>query len=854
MMQKRKLTISLLLASFLLVSGFSLATAQTVTFQSKSVARCVDAVLNVTIDSPTDLSAFELVFEVSGDYTAVSFEFDAGLTLSEQVLQQSGSPDLFRVAAMKIDASDACLTGFPVTVGQIHLTSADVCDGVIDIMPTTIQLTTPCGGMLDVATGLVGCDPIEALATTVTAGAVTIVNQAPEITCPNDTTVHWNDLVETDVEADDPDLPNLCETLDYTVIDGPGAIDGDGHYTWQTDGDDVCDHVVVIEVADKCGLADTCQFSICVQNTPPEITNPQADEDTIFAVWGITLAGDVNADDPDLGPSSLLFEKVSFDGPTFFLDGFEINGATGEWTWDIGNEPEYLGDFTLCVKVSDGANVCDPCSPENADTACYKIHVTGFAVSIEKVHGQFQGHVSNVSIFIDSTYTGPFITDMIGGFDFLITYDASILAFQSAMPGDLIDTEFEYFTYRFGPFGNCDGGCPSGMLRVVALRESNNGILNPNHVSGPGELVELYFMVSNDRTYECQFVPVQFYWYDCGDNTIASENGNWLYLGQDVYSFEGVLVTDPAGYGFSGPEATCFDTVFNSSEEVKNYPLGAIVFRNGGVDIICADDIDDRGDINLNGIPHEIADAVVFTNYFIQGMAAFTVNEEGQMAATDVNADGQILSVADLVYLIRVIVGDAQPYDKLVGQPIATFSNLGDKIALESNAHIGAAYLVFDGIVYPSLAAGTNHMELKVGHVDNTTRVLVYSTTAGQYLTSGDMLAIDGKGTLVSAEAADYDGLDAQTKLIELPTEFTLNQNYPNPFNPSTVIEFTLPQQSDYTLTIFNVSGQKVAAFNGNDVGRVVKTWDASGMASGMYFYRIDAGDFSATKKMMLLK
>ena len=610
MMQKRKLTISLLLASFLLVSGFSLATAQTVTFQSKNVARCTDAVLNVTIDSPTDLSAFELVFEVSGDYTAVSFEFDAGLTaLTERVLQQSGSPDLFRVAAMKIDASDACLTGFPLTVGKLHLTTADVCDGVIDVTPTTIQLTTPCGGALDVATGLVGCDPIEALATTVTAGAVTIVNQAPTITCPDDMTVHWNDLVEADVVADDPDLAHGCETLSYTVTDGPGSIDASGHYTWQTGGDDVCEHLVTIEVADKCGVTAECQFNICVQNTPPEITNPQAEEDTIFAVWGITLSGDVDADDPDAGPSTLLFETVSFDGPTFFGGGFDLDGATGVWTWDIGNEPEYLGDFTLCVSVTDGANLCDPCSPENADTACYKIHVTGFAITIEKVHNQLQGRNTEVSIFIDSTYTGPYIADMIGGFDFVVAYDASALAFQMAEPGDLIDDEFEFFTYRFGPDGNCDGGCPSGMLRVTGMRESNDGVLNPHHVSGPGELVKLTFMVSSDLTYECEYVPVRFYWYDCGDNTLASEDGNWLYLGQEVYSFEGKPVSDP---GYAGPEASCYDTVFTDTEEIKNYPLGAIIFRNGGVDIICLEDIDDRGDINLNGISYEIADAVVF--------------------------------------------------------------------------------------------------------------------------------------------------------------------------------------------------------------------------------------------------
>ena len=133
MMQKRKLTISLLLASFLLVFGFSYSVAQEVTFQSKNVQRCTDVILNVTIDSPTDLSAFELVFQVSGDYTSVAFDFASGLTvLNERVLQEP-TTGTFRVAAMKIDAGDACLSTFPMVVGQISLTMGDVCDGSVTV-------------------------------------------------------------------------------------------------------------------------------------------------------------------------------------------------------------------------------------------------------------------------------------------------------------------------------------------------------------------------------------------------------------------------------------------------------------------------------------------------------------------------------------------------------------------------------------------------------------------------------------------------------------------------------------------------------------------------------------------------
>jgi hypothetical protein len=57
-------------------------------------------------------------------------------------------------------------------------------------------------------------------------------------------------------------------------------------------------------------------------------------------------------------------------------------------------------------------------------------------------------------------------------------------------------------------------------------------------------------------------------------------------------------------------------------------------------------------------IGYEIADAVLFSNYFIRGLPVFTINQAGQVAASDVNADGLVLTVADLVYLIRAVVGD----------------------------------------------------------------------------------------------------------------------------------------------------------------------------------------------------
>jgi len=88
------------------------------------------------------------------------------------------------------------------------------------------------------------------------------------------------------------------------------------------------------------------------------------------------------------------------------------------------------------------------------------------------------------------------------------------------------------------------------------------------------------------------------------------------------------------------------------------------------------------------------------------------------------------------------------------------------------------------------------------------------------------------------------------------PEKFELAQNYPNPFNPSTSIKFTIPRQVGVSLKIYDILGREVATLldEVKAPGTYSVTWDASALASGVYFYRIKAGDFMQAKKMMLVK
>jgi hypothetical protein len=88
------------------------------------------------------------------------------------------------------------------------------------------------------------------------------------------------------------------------------------------------------------------------------------------------------------------------------------------------------------------------------------------------------------------------------------------------------------------------------------------------------------------------------------------------------------------------------------------------------------------------------------------------------------------------------------------------------------------------------------------------------------------------------------------------PTEYVLSQNYPNPFNPRTVISFSIPQAGQVRLSLFDALGNevKVIAAQEYSAGSHSINFNATGLSSGVYFYRIEAGSFVQSKKMILMK
>jgi Tol biopolymer transport system component len=123
------------------------------------------------------------------------------------------------------------------------------------------------------------------------------------------------------------------------------------------------------------------------------------------------------------------------------------------------------------------------------------------------------------------------------------------------------------------------------------------------------------------------------------------------------------------------------------------------------------------------------------------------------------------------------------------------------------------------------------------------------------YLKNGKYVAYAGF-TSVNSSNSQKNETTVSTSRSSVPTQFSLNQNFPNPFNPSTLIQYTIPNASNVKIEIFNITGESVATLvdGFKNEGYYEVSFNASDLPSGMYLYRISAGTFVQTRKMILLR
>lgn len=376
------------------------------------------------------------------------------------------------------------------------------------------------------------------------------------------------------------------------------------------------------------------------------------------------------------------------------------------------------------------------------------------------------GDIAPVSIY----YYPGLATLESAGFELLISYDTERLSVNSISQGALLDScQWDFFTYSVDSEADCGGEpCPEGIIRIVALADDFTFGSPLCNISTSGSLVDIEFQVTSDSSYECSNAPINFYWTDCGDNSFSSILGDTTFISRNVLDrfFNPLIAKDTTFPTLFGTPSEC--SVGNNSTQQRLYFLNRGVFIEGCI----YEPIIDIGDINLNQIANEIADAVLFANYFIWGVDVFTVDQEEQILSTDVNSDDLTLTLDDYVYLWRIIYGDVSPFPSLpsvsaVDTVLFVQDTLNKKVSLTYSDSIRAIYLVFEGDLRP-WGLGDDTTDTNLPFDGTHTRVLmdVYLSQNDSLFLQDSLFYYTGEGKLVGAFAC-FDGISPLPTAIE---------------------------------------------------------------------------------------
>ncbi|GAB4322905.1 MAG: hypothetical protein Kow0074_14690 [Candidatus Zixiibacteriota bacterium] len=736
------------------------------------------------------------------------------------------------------EPGDVC---FDVALGP------DSSDWIVDVSPVgdfdlgsgSVCFTPDTAGVYRLVISATNACDISTIDTTIVR---VLYNSPPVVSGPNyvaATQCGTNPVCVGDIAFSDPDGNILRVVIDS----GNGDIDPQtGVICFDPDSSGTYCFRVLIE--DSCGLQATHTLcAVVTTNEPPAVNIEDLDQGTMHT--GPTqICFDIVAEDNNFN-QAISLQKIEGAGAFSGRDGTTVLIATHC----------FLADTSGCYRFI--FEVTDACGAKARDTMTV-------CVNIEPPDSMFQICIDTVSSINGREATMKVRAKQameMGGFDFLICFDPTALTLMRAF-ADTALQGWEYFTYRVGDAASCPP-CIEGQVRLLGIADMNNGNPHPPESAylPRGPMAGLTFYVTPDRLFIGQCIPVDFCSYDCGDNTISDRSGDTLFV-----AIDGVPDTCVAG---------------------KSRPvLRRIDYCEGRLCIIPPPD--DRGDMNLNGIANEVADAVLYSRFFIYGDGVLDpVNRESQVLASDVNCDGWTLTVADLVYMIRIITGDATEVDcpdvgvgvKIVPAAYAGRVILEERdgfvdVWLESDRDVGGVFVHLTSSgqerVHVEWGDQTEQLKRDAHQAGRDLRVLLQARQSGARLPGGMRklfsFPTDGSGRwrILESQAATIEAEVIQLEVVSgadaVPSSFALLPNYPNPFNASTQIRFALGTASDWTLTIYNVLGQTVEEFQGaSEAGEVTIQWDAKtldgkSLASGIYFARLKAGQYSATRQMVLLK
>jgi hypothetical protein len=522
------------------------------------------------------------------------------------------------------------------------------------------------------------------------------------------------------------------------------------------------------------------------------------------------------------------------------------------------------------------------------------------AVKILDLHDVLQGHYCYVPIV---KLHGP---ELLSGFDLLISYDSNVLTFTSAELGSALNSSgcgWMNLAAQVDWSGDCTPEGSVKSLRLVAsidpletTQESLSSVL-PDTC----EIVRIKFLTTNDRTYDCASTPIRFYWQDCRDNSFCTVFGDTALISRRIFDtpdyeqytyrprISEITGIDCQSRVQSGGACLGCDSIAQS-----NRPARIVDFFNGSINLACSGPIDVRGDINLNGIANEIADARMLADAILRGLDALPrLGRDGSIWGSDINVDNRPMTVADLVYLQRIIIGDALPYSRQ--KPLfdtATVKFSQELFSINSPAEIGAVLVVFDCDSNFHVRPLTDF--ITTDYYDSTAgelRILVtcdvsYNDSGSgngcreKHLPAGEnkLFSIHGRAKLKEVQISDYNGNLLSTNYDPDPwptlsrqfssagiTDSAGNPLYPPsgieklstfimsteevdwPHRADSKIRLNFRDTTDWRVDVFDDRHQLALTYQGRDIGRKTINVDATSLCPGMYVCTLTAGSVTAT-------
>lgn len=533
---------------------------------------------------------------------------------------------------------------------------------------------------------------------------------------------------------------------------------------------------------------------------------PQVVEGDIFAVVithdGITLDGD------RIGYWSA--GELGIPGWKYYENGRLSTDDPGWWV-----RPAYTWDFAVAVEITSDLAPDISGLTRLGTTLSTEDRIVEATITDTNPGGGAAG-VASASL----VYT------LDGGAEVSVPMTASGDVYSAVIPGQSPGTEVTYYVTATDVAGNVGVSLQTYTYKVFLVYDKNNLVVFNGYTSTTG-------------------YPQQYYW---GPDT--SYSAEWSY---DAWAF-GPLTKELVD-NYRNIFEICTDGPSAYNREVISEWLAGDANRNyllSGEEWLGAD----------NGYTDQDYAAGTF-EYDVLGVThsyndvTYDGTSGQELASVFFPQEGTLLGGPMFDYVAAVVAGgdaiDSVLYDPMY--EISTASNWHDGFTsvdgaevfmkAETRGILGAAAVQTVNVGVSSTTANGNKVVFMTYDPlsINSTPTYEWLGRGNQSNTFQSMMWFD----------AIIIGVDDQGPL---PSSYSLSQNYPNPFNPTTVISYSIPEKADVTLKVFNLLGQEVATLvnSAQSVGSHEINFNASNLTSGVYFYTIKAGDFTSTRKMMLIK